>query len=163
MPGFGKAARRPSGDVGCSPAGPSDGHGEWPGIGQRGRDAGATPAAVCGPENGMRCNVRRCRKHRCTGSGMGRHPSQAHPTHDAHTAHTIATEVYYKRFKIKASQGGTGRARTRGILEEFLRGSWCIKAPFSARMSVSHCRRLRYRILKLHAHRQAVGNPARLA
>ena len=106
MPGFGKAARRPNGDVGCSPAGPSDRHGGWPGIGQWGRGRRCHPGGGMRPPKRHACNVHRCRKHRCTGSGMGRHPIQAHPTHDAHTVHTIRTEVYFKPFRIKASRGG---------------------------------------------------------
>ena len=81
MPGFGKAARRPNGDVGCSPAGPSDGHGGWPGIGQWGMGRRCHPGGGMRPRkrHGMQCApVQKAPVHGF-GDGPAPHPStQAH-------------------------------------------------------------------------------------
>ena len=66
MPGFGRAPTRPNGDVGYDPAGPPDGHGGWPGIGQWGG------GRRCHPGGGMRPPKRH---------GMRNAPVQKAPVH----------------------------------------------------------------------------------
>ena len=66
MPGFGRAPTRPNGDVGYDPAGPPDGHGGWPGIGQWGG------GRRCHPGGGMRPRKRQ---------GMQCAPVQKAPVH----------------------------------------------------------------------------------
>ena len=88
--GLGGLPRGPMGMWGVTrPARPTD-TGDGPGSASGAGVAGATPAAVCGPQRGMACEMHRCRKHRCTGSGMGRHPNEAHRNAGAHTAHAMS-------------------------------------------------------------------------
>ena len=118
--GLGGLPRGPMGMWGMTrPARETD-TGDGPGSASGAGVAGATSAAVCGPERGMACNVHQCRKHRCTGSGMGRHPIQAHPTHDARTAHTIRPTFYHKLFQIKASRGGMRPTGSKAYARQFL-------------------------------------------
>ena len=89
MPGFGRAPTRLNGMWGMTRPARTTDTGDGPGSASGAGVAGATPAAVCGPQRGMACEMHRCRKHRCTGSGMGRHPNYARKMQDAHIARKI--------------------------------------------------------------------------
>ena len=57
----------------------------WTRIGRRRRG----PGGCMRPPKWHGMRLHRCRKHRCTGSGMGRHPNYARKMQDAHIARKI--------------------------------------------------------------------------
>ena len=121
MPGFGRAPTRPNGDVGYDPAGPPDGHGGWPGIGQWGGGRRCHPGGGMRPpkRHGMRnAPVQKAPVHGF-GDGPAPHPGSHKPRYPYH-AHNL-TESLIIKVTNEASGGGIASGTRTEYARQFLR------------------------------------------
>jgi hypothetical protein len=145
MPGFGRAPTRPNGDVGYDPAGPPDGHGGWPGIGQWGGGRRCHPGGGMRPpkRHGMRnasvqkAPVRESSDGMAPQLGIGADTYAYRAQHPRRTSLKNLKKYTSRRRHVRESMALAPACRQTDSSE-----MWCQNAPFSRHTCLTSSDRL---------------------